>query len=92
MKQFYSPECKQNWSYVWVWKSYHDTGAHYDLRTSVYSYTKDAFYGSKSWKSTRQQEFWSGATNTASHCTAGVGGLRQLGDPVTPEAASSKRC
>jgi hypothetical protein len=93
VKQFYSPDCDQNYGYLWVWDSYRDsTTADYDVSTSVYTYKYDQFVGEKTWLNTRAQEFWSNAAETVDQCTAAVGSLRASGDPLAGRAASSKRC
>ncbi|AJE84934.1 MULTISPECIES: hypothetical protein [Streptomyces] len=92
VKQFYSPDCKQNYSYVWVWQSFRDKVKDYDVSTSVYSYSDEKFHGKRSWADTNLQEFWSNPAETAGHCTAAVASLRAPGEPLAGQAATSKRC
>ncbi|POX35997.1 hypothetical protein C3486_35905 [Streptomyces sp. Ru73] len=92
VKQFYSPKCKQNYGYVWVWDSFRKTAGDYDVSAAVYSYSQDEVLGTRTWKNSTQQEFWSDATATVNDCTAAVGSVRRAGDPVSAQAASSKRC
>jgi len=92
VKQFYSPECQQNYGYVWVWDSFRDTAGDYDVTTGIYSYSQDEVLGAKAWSNTTQQGFWSEGTNTVEECTAAVGSVRKAGDLTPNHAASSKRC
>ncbi|WP_206321944.1 hypothetical protein [Streptomyces sp. HNM0575] len=92
VKQFYSPDCKENYGYVWVWESFRKTAGDYDVTAAVYSYSQDEVLGTRAWTNTTRQEFWSHGTDTVSECTAGVGSVRKAGDPVPNNAASSKRC
>ncbi|WP_372457139.1 hypothetical protein [Streptomyces purpurogeneiscleroticus] len=92
VKQFYSPKCRQNYGYLWVWDSFRETAGDYDVSTAVYSYSQDEILGTRAWTNTNAQEFWSDGTATVKECTAAVGSLRKAGDPVAVQAASSKRC
>ena len=92
VKQFYSPECAENYGYVWVWDSFHGTAGDYDVTSGVYSYSQDKVLGRKGWTDTTAQEFWSNGTDTVSECTAAVGSVRKAGDPTPESGASSKRC
>ena len=92
VKQFYSPECGENYGYVWVWGSFRETAGDYDVTTAVYSYSQDELLGGRSWTNTTKQEFWSHGTDTVKECTAAVGSVRKAGDPLSDQAASSKRC
>lgn len=92
VKQFYSPECKENYGYLWVWESFRETAGDYDVTTAVYSYSQDEVLGKRSWRNTTKQEFWSHGTATVPECTAAVGSVRKAGDPLPDHAASSKRC
>ncbi|MFI6344652.1 hypothetical protein [Streptomyces sp. NPDC050560] len=92
VKQFYSPKCKRNYGYLWVWQSFRDKIKDYDVSVGVYSYSKDKVVGSVSWAPTNAQEFWSQPAATVSDCTAAVGSLRAPGDPQPGQATSSKRC
>ncbi|KRV48240.1 hypothetical protein AQ490_25925 [Wenjunlia vitaminophila] len=92
VKQFYSPQCQENYGYLWVWDGFHDTGAVYDASVGVFSYKKDTVLGGRNWWDTTQQEFWSYGTDTVNECTSAVARIRKVGDPVDEEAASAKRC
>jgi hypothetical protein len=92
VKQFYSPDCQENYGYVWVWDGFHDSAGDYDVTTGVYSYAQDRVRGSRAWADTTRQEFWSRGTDTVQECTAAVGSVRKSGDPTPVNAASSKRC
>ncbi len=92
VKQFYSPRCKQNYGYVWVWQSFRDKVKDYDVSTGVYSYSRDEIVGQDWWNQTNAQEFWSLPAATAGECTAAVGQLRAPGDPLAGQAMTSKRC
>ncbi|GAA5020197.1 hypothetical protein [Streptomyces siamensis] len=92
VKQFYSPTCKRNYGYVWVWQSFRDKIKDYDVSTGVYSYSRDQVVGQDWWNATNQQEFWSYPAATVSECTAAIGTLRAPGDPVAGQASTSKRC
>lgn len=92
VKQFYSPECQENYGYVWVWESFRETAGDYDVTAAVYSYSQDEVLGSRAWLNTTGAEFWSYGTDTVTECTAAVGSVRKAGDPTPVHAASSKRC
>ena len=91
VKQYFSPRCRKNWGYVWVWQSFRNRRIPYDVGVAVYSYTTNRPYGNQYTANTRRAEFWSLAANTHSHCTAGQGLV--LVNRATPaEEYSSKRC
>lgn len=90
VKQFYSKECNENYGYVWVWDSFHDTAGPYDLIVGVHSYGDDSVHGKQSWNATDLQEAWSTGTDTVADPTSGIGTLRPGGDPVTYQGLSSK--
>lgn len=92
VKQFYSPDCQENYGYLWVWDSFRNTHSDYDVSVGVFSYDRDAVVGKRSWYDTNGQEFWSNPANTVSDCTSAVGTIRAQGDPLPGQAASSKRC
>ncbi|MET8676383.1 hypothetical protein ABZW18_01955 [Streptomyces sp. NPDC004647] len=92
VKQFYSPNCQENYGYLWVWDAFRNTAGDYDVSTAVYSYSQDEVLGGRSWTNSTAQEFWSTGTDTASECTAAVGAVRKAGDPLANQAAGSKRC
>ncbi len=91
VKQFYSPSCRQNWGYVWVWESFRDRDIPYDVGVAVYSYTTGQQYGNKYTANTRRAAFWSGAANTVTHCTSGYG-FMLIDNKIDAEGYSSKRC
>ncbi|MEV6993692.1 hypothetical protein AB0N87_31560 [Streptomyces sp. NPDC093228] len=92
VKQFYSPSCKRNYGYVWVWQSFRSKIKDYDVSTGVYSYSRDQIVGQDWWNATNGQEFWSLPAATVSECTAAIGTLRAPGDPVAGQAVTAKRC
>ncbi|HCA86167.1 MAG TPA: hypothetical protein DEQ61_12085 [Streptomyces sp.] len=92
VKQFYSPNCGENYGYLWVWDSFKQANSDYDVTVGVYSYSQDEILGQRSWLNSSGQEYWSLGTYTVGECTAGVGSLRRAGDPLSNQAASSKRC
>ncbi|OEU96925.1 hypothetical protein AN216_18435 [Streptomyces oceani] len=92
VKQFYSPECKENYSYVWAWESFINAEDDYDVSAGVYSYDQDKVLGQKSWPASNGQEYWSDAAKTTEECTAAVGTVRPAGSPTTYEGSSDKRC
>ncbi|WP_030567224.1 hypothetical protein [Streptomyces aureocirculatus] len=92
VKQFYSPTCKTNYGYVWVWKSFRDKVKDYDVSTGVYSFARDEIVGQDWWNQTNGQEFWSLPAKTAAECTSAIGRLRAPGDALTGQAMTSKRC
>ncbi|MGA4840198.1 hypothetical protein [Streptomyces sp. G45] len=92
VKQFYSPSCKENYGYVWVWKSFRDKVKDYDVSTGVYSYSRDEIVGQDWWSQTNSAEFWSYPADTADECTSAIGMLRAPGDALPGQAKTSKRC
>ncbi|WP_051096249.1 hypothetical protein [Streptomyces sulphureus] len=92
VKQFYSEKCEENYAYVWVWDQFRDGAAPYDVSLAVYDHDTDEYHGKKVAENTTDQEFWTEGTGTVSDCTSAVGSLRAEGDPLTSQAASSKRC
>ncbi|AXK35276.1 hypothetical protein DVA86_24170 [Streptomyces armeniacus] len=92
VKQFYSPECKENYSYVWVWQSFTDKQDDYDVSAGVYSYTQDKQLGTVTWPKDNGQEYWSEGAATVDDCTAAVGTLRPAGSATTLSGQSDKRC
>ncbi|MFD9907725.1 hypothetical protein [Streptomyces sp. NPDC059063] len=92
VKQFYSPSCKANYGYVWVWKSFRDRVSDYDVSAGVYSYARDEIVGQDWWNRTNSAEFWSYPADTADECTSAIGMLRAPGDALPGQAKTSKRC
>jgi hypothetical protein len=91
-KQFYSADCKENYSYVWVWQDFVDAEDDYNVGAGVYSYDKDETLGTANWTADNGQEYWSRGADTADDCTAAVGTLRPAGSATTLEGQSDKRC
>ncbi|MFF9378195.1 hypothetical protein ACF1BB_27170 [Streptomyces griseoluteus] len=91
VKQFYSPSCKQNYGYVWVWKSFLDKNITFDLTVGVWSYDRDFLVGTRNVFGTHSQEFWGNAADTANDCSSGYGLIAITGERAG-EARSSKRC
>ncbi|MCF6524579.1 hypothetical protein [Streptomyces sp. JJ36] len=92
VKQFYSPQCDENYGYLWVWDSFRNTTGDYDVSTGIYSYSRDEYVGKRSWTNSNGQEYWSNPADTADECTAAVGAVRKPGDPLPNQAATGKRC
>ncbi|MFF2650904.1 hypothetical protein [Streptomyces sp. NPDC058045] len=92
VKQFYSPKCKENYGYLWIWQDFRNKVKSYDVSTGVYSYPRDAVLGKVTVNQTHGQEFWSKPAATIKECTSGIGTLRAAGDPLTRTGTSSKRC
>ena len=92
LKQFYSPDCQENYGYLWVWDSFRDTTDDYDVTVGVYSYARDEVVGGRAWNDDNGQEYWSDPADTADECTAAVGSVRAPGDPLPSQAAGAKRC
>lgn len=93
VKQFYSPDCDENYGYVWVWESFRSTHSEYDVSVAVKSYDTNKVHGQRHWDDTNAQEFWSVGVPTATECTSGFGELwASSGDPKPTVAHSSARC
>lgn len=92
VKQFYSPECNENYGYVWVWKSFLDKDITFDLTVGVWSYEREYVVGAQTTAGTHEQEFWSAGTDTASECTSAEGVLTVPSEPVDYVGRSSQRC
>lgn len=92
VKQFYSPDCNRNYSYVWVWQSFRDKVKDYDVSAGVYSYASDKVTGQAAWNATNNQEFWSLPADTVKDCTAAIGTLRAPGTPLPSQTATAKAC
>jgi hypothetical protein len=92
VKQFWSPECRENYGYLWIWDSFAAGGGEWDVTTAVYSASQDEVLGERRWTNRTDQEFWSNGTATGEDCTRGVGSVRLSGDPLSNQAASSQRC
>lgn len=92
VKQFYSPQCQENYGYVWVWQSFREKFGYHHVSTAIYSYTRDEVLGERSWDTDSGQEYWSSGTNTVPECTSAIGSVRLPGEPLPNQAASPKRC
>ncbi|WP_210592157.1 hypothetical protein [Streptomyces sp. GESEQ-35] len=92
VKQFYSPECKENYSYVWLWQSFVDKEDTYTISTGVYSYTQGKKLGTQDFPLDKGQEYWSTGTDTVEDCTAAAGSVVPHGDPAKYTAITDKRC
>lgn len=92
VKQFYSPDCNENYGYLWVWQSFRDRTDDYDVGVGIYSYSRDQVVGERSWTASNGQEYWSDPADTVPECTAAIGRIRAPGDPLPSQTATSKRC
>ena len=92
VKQFYSAECDENYSYLWVWESFRDQVSAYDVHISLYSYMTDAHAVEQSWIHTHEQEFWSEGIAWRGEYSSAVGAVRAVGDPLPSEAYSEQVC
>lgn len=92
VKQFYSPECKENYGYVWVWKSFLDKGINFDLQVGVWSYDRETLLGARTEFDTHNQEFWGNGADTVDDCTSGDGTLTIADEQGGYSARTSKRC
>ncbi|MEU2558234.1 hypothetical protein ABZ626_02635 [Streptomyces longispororuber] len=92
VKQFYSPRCKENYGYVWVWKSFLDKDITFDLQVGVWSYDRESLIGVRHEFDTHHQEFWGNGADTVNDCTSGDGALTITGEQGTYAARTSKRC
>ncbi|MEV2247563.1 hypothetical protein [Streptomyces sp. NPDC049970] len=91
VKQFYSPNCDENYAYVWAWKSFLDKNITFDLTVGVWSFNRNVLVGRKDVFDTHAQEFWSNAAKTADECTSGDGAISILNE-ATYTARTEKRC
>ncbi|WP_244902945.1 hypothetical protein [Streptomyces ambofaciens] len=92
VKQFYSPECNENYGYVWVWKSFLDKKISFDLQVGVWSYDRNALIGVRREFDTQNQEFWGNGADTVDDCTSGDGTLTILSEQGSYHSRTSKRC
>ncbi|WP_235614565.1 hypothetical protein [Streptomyces ambofaciens] len=92
VKQFYSPECNENYGYVWVWKSFLDKKITFDLQVGVWSYDRNALIGVRREFDTQNQEFWGNGADTVDDCTSGDGTLTILSEQGSYHSRTSKRC
>jgi hypothetical protein len=91
VKQFYSPNCDENYGYTWVWKSFLDKNINFNLTTGVWSYDRDSLVGKRLVLNTHSQEFWSNAAETVDECTSGYGQVAIVNEPSN-EVRTEKRC
>ncbi|WP_326687949.1 hypothetical protein OIE63_12835 [Streptomyces sp. NBC_01795] len=92
VKQFYSPECKENYSYVWLWQDFVDKEDTYTVSAGVYSHTRGKELGTVNWAADKGQEYWSEGTDTVDDCTSAVGTVIPEGSPDSYTGSSDKRC
>ncbi|NSC21605.1 hypothetical protein FM076_10470 [Streptomyces albus subsp. chlorinus] len=92
VKQFYSPRCKRNYGYLYVWKSFRQNHKNYATNIAVYDFNTKKLVGLRVWNRTSAASFWSYPANTVRHCTAARGAVRAMGDSKQSYAYSSKRC
>ncbi|WP_369204069.1 hypothetical protein [Streptomyces sp. PU-14G] len=92
VKQFYSPRCKRNYGYLYVWKSFRQKHPHWSTNIAVYDFKTHKLVGLRSWNRTKAASFWSYPADTVRHCTAARGVVRAPGDSKQNFAYSSKRC
>ncbi|MFJ8052185.1 hypothetical protein [Streptomyces luteogriseus] len=92
VKQFYSPSCKENYGYVWVWKSFLDKKIAFDLAVGVWSYEREYLVGARYEFGTQNQEFWGNGAETVDECTSGDGALTIPNEQGSYTARTSKRC
>jgi hypothetical protein len=91
VKQFYSPSCKANYGYLWIWQSYRATVPSDDLSVGVYDADTQSIVGQHDWIDTKEQEFWSFPAQTVQDCTAGIAWLEQS-NGVPLKAQTDQRC
>ncbi|MET9966028.1 hypothetical protein ABZZ80_08990 [Streptomyces sp. NPDC006356] len=92
VKQFYSPECKENYGYVWLWQDFVDEEDTYTVSTGVYSYTQEKELGTQNFPADKGREYWSAGTDTVNDCTSAVGTVIPEGSPDKFTGSSDKRC
>ncbi|GHF27838.1 hypothetical protein GCM10018772_61830 [Streptomyces fumanus] len=92
VKQFYSPQCNQNYGYVWVWKSFLDKKIKFDLQVGVWNYDRSTLQGVRREYDSLEQEFWGNGADSVGDCTSGDGTLTIANEQGGYSARSSKRC
>ncbi|MET9496278.1 hypothetical protein [Streptomyces sp. NPDC006552] len=92
VKQFYSPRCKENYGYVWVWKSFLDKKIKFDLQVGVWDYDRSTLLGVRREYDSLSQEFWGNGADTVDDCTSGDGTLTIADEQGGYSARTSKRC
>ncbi|MFI7386674.1 hypothetical protein [Streptomyces sp. NPDC049813] len=92
VKQFYSPQCKENYGYVWVWKSFLDKKIKFDLQVGVWNYDREVLQGERRVYDSLSQEFWGNGADSVDDCTSGDGTLTIADEPGGYNGRTSKRC
>ncbi|GIG63514.1 hypothetical protein Lfu02_78860 [Longispora fulva] len=72
VKQYWSPRCKVNYSYLYVWQSYRDSHPG-NWTVAVYGIQNGTVAGYKYYPNTHQADFWSQPYGGAGVCTAAEG-------------------
>ncbi|MET9252342.1 hypothetical protein [Streptomyces sp. NPDC003717] len=92
VKQFYSPKCKENYGYVWVWKSFLDKKIKFDVQVAVWNYDRSTLQGVRREYDSLGQEFWGNGADSVDDCTSGDGTLTIADEQGSYAARTSKRC
>jgi hypothetical protein len=94
VKQFAG--CGSNWSYVYMWESFRNSGHHWITQTAVAVYssasdsTPDSHQGGRS-NPYDPKELWSKPTSTITKCTAAYG-LVSVAQDYSYNKYTGKRC
>lgn len=91
VKQFYSPNCNRNYSYMYKWKQFHDVQPKISANVAIYKVKTAELVGLRSWVNTTARSFWSNPADTVRFCTTARGAFRVPGDSTQYFAHSSKR-
>ncbi|MFE6700613.1 hypothetical protein [Streptomyces sp. NPDC057718] len=92
VKQFYSPECDENYGYVWVWKQFLDKKIKFDVQVGVWNYDRSLLQGERREYDSLAQEFWGNGADSVDDCTSGDGKLTITNEQGAYSARTSKRC
>ncbi|MBU6536071.1 hypothetical protein ACFUIW_08875 [Streptomyces sp. NPDC057245] len=92
VKQFYSPECKENYSYVWLWQDFVDQEDRYTITTGIHSSTQGEDLGTLKFPADSGREYWSAGTDTVDDCTTGFGTVLPEGSSTTYRGFTDERC
>ncbi|MBU6534139.1 hypothetical protein ACFUIW_12080 [Streptomyces sp. NPDC057245] len=92
VKQFYSPKCKENYSYIWLWQSFIDEEDDYLVAAKIWSYDQKEEFGRKVWLEDNGQEYWSEGTDTVQECTSAMGTVEPKDSHLTLTVTSEMRC
>jgi hypothetical protein len=92
VKQFYSPDCKENYSYVWLWQDFVDQEDTYTVSTGIHSSTQGKDLGTQKFPADSGQEYWSAGTDTVEDCTTGFGTVLPEGSSTTYRGITDERC